>query len=341
MKYIILAILLFIVPLLTGLFVNAFAKNEKSLGRAYISGWIGMMAIFEIIALPFIYFGTSLSNLCIAVSAVIAAVIVIGVLKERKNLKDYIKGTVDILKGVNVIWLLACAVIIFQMATYLLKMMPNDDDAFYLATATTSQYTDSLFKFNPYTGDPYSKMPARYVLSPFPLLYSVLSKISGVHVATIAHTFIPIAFILAAYIVYMFIAKSIFKNDLNKVGFFLLFIALIFEFSAISGRTTGVVFLVRLWQGKAFLAAVLVPLIFEYAFGQIEKKKPISNIFYMMTLMIAASFVSSMGILFGPLALSMITLVYIFITRKLKSLIPVIISCIPNFILAGIYIYLR
>ncbi|MCR5272297.1 MAG: hypothetical protein K6E13_04860 [Lachnospiraceae bacterium] len=341
MRYIILIFLLVIVPLLTGLFLNSLKNDEKTLGRTYINGWISIFAVLEVVSLPAIYFEASLTTLTIIAGVVLAIIIVAGTLKEKDSLLKYVTGTFDILKNVNIMWLLAGVLIAIQMGTYFLKMTSDDDDAFYLATATTANATNTLFKYNPYTGDMYDSFPARYVLSPFSLLYSMLGKISGVHIAVIAHTLIPVFFVAFAYIVYFYIAKRLFKDDMNKIGFFLFFIALIFEFSGISTRTTGVFFLTRIWQGKALLASILIPLIMEFILAKAREKITAKDILWLCPIMLACCYASSMGILLGPLAVAIGWLVHFFITKKVWDIIPVVLACIPNLILAIIYVFIR
>ncbi|MCR5467563.1 MAG: hypothetical protein K6F37_01270 [Lachnospiraceae bacterium] len=340
MRYFILLALIVLVPILTGLPLTAWQKSEKSFARLFINGWISIFACFELLSLPMIYFHFSLTSFVRAAEIALAVLILLGIITERKNLFSYITGTLKNLKGLNIYWLLAGAIMLLQMFFYFFKMNPNDDDAFYLATASTSLATDTMYQYNPYTGDLYTEIDSRYILSPFPLFYSFLSKISGVHVAIIAHTFIPLVFVLAAYVVLFLIARELFKDDAKKQGMFVFFIALIYEFGSVTVRTTGNVLSVRIWQGKAVLAAILIPAIIEFLISHAKEVK-MREFIYLFVLMISCAYVSSMGILMGPLALGIGMLTYLFVNKKLDAWIPAVIAVVPNLILAVIYVYIK
>ena len=99
------------------------------------------------------------------------------------------------------------------------------DDAFYVATATTSVHTDSIFAYNPYSGAEYAVLPRRYVLSPFPVLLAVISQLSGgLHPAVTAHTIYPVVFLLAAYLVYHQFGRLWFAEKEESRGCFCFFV---------------------------------------------------------------------------------------------------------------------
>ena len=56
--------------------------------------------------------------------------------------------------------------ILFQLVVVVLYAHMDEDDAFYVGTATTAVETDSLYAYNPYTGAAYNVLPSRYILSP-------------------------------------------------------------------------------------------------------------------------------------------------------------------------------
>ena len=65
----------------------------------------------------------------------------------------------------SVYFWIAAVLIIFQLAVASFLAHMDADDAFYVATATTSVHTDTIFSINPYTGYAYAHLPSRYVLS--------------------------------------------------------------------------------------------------------------------------------------------------------------------------------
>ena len=72
-------------------------------------------------------------------------------------------------KGSRLWYLPAVLLIVVQMYAGIFYTHIDDDDAFYVATASTTLETDTVFQYNAYTGDEYESLPSRYVLSPFPI----------------------------------------------------------------------------------------------------------------------------------------------------------------------------
>ena len=72
-------------------------------------------------------------------------------------------------KGSRLWYLPAVVLIVVQMYAGIFYTHIDDDDAFYVATASTTLETDTVFQYNAYTGDEYESLPSRYVLSPFPI----------------------------------------------------------------------------------------------------------------------------------------------------------------------------
>ena len=79
--------------------------------------------------------------------------------------------------------------ILIQLVVVVLYAHMDEDDAFYVGTATTAVETDTLYAYNPYTGAAYNVLPSRYILSPFPAFLAVTSRLcGGLHPAIVAHT---------------------------------------------------------------------------------------------------------------------------------------------------------
>ena len=58
--------------------------------------------------------------------------------------------------------------------------------------------------------------------------------------------------------VYALIGRNLFHGDKEKTGYFLILVTMLTIFSGYSERTSGLFLLIRLWQGKAFLAGILL-----------------------------------------------------------------------------------
>ena len=95
----------------------------------------------------------------------------------------------------SITMILALALILLQMYVVVRYAHMDADDSFYVGTAVTDIHTDTIFSISPYTGYAYTKIPSRYILSPFPVFLAVVSQLCGeLHPAIMAHTVFPPVF---------------------------------------------------------------------------------------------------------------------------------------------------
>lgn len=334
--------ILFFMPFGIGLWYSRTQeKSEQNFWKNYVFGFVVFLGVFEIFALAGIYLKWSLSLLTMVFLGGMGIAALAGFLWNRKNTVDMVKKEISAVRKIPWIWILAVLVILLQMYMYTVWMHTDDDDAFYLTTATTAVETDSLFVYSPYTGEAYKSLPARYVLSPFPLLYAVLSKVTALHPAIIAHTLIPAVFVLLAYIVYAMIGEQLFHKDKEKTGYFVLFISVLLLFSASTTHLRGMVFLVRIWQGKAVLASILIPLILYMALSGIEKGFQKKDYIFLFGLMLSCCVVSSMGIMLGAITLGITAILLSIRHRNWKMMMGMFLCCVPNMLLSILYLMIR
>ena len=205
----------------------------------------------------------------------------------------------------------------------------------------SSVQTDSVFQYNPYSGAEYRILPKRYVLSPFPVLLAIFSRLSGgMHPAVLAHTVYPAVFFAAAYLVYHQFGKMFFSEKKREEGIFLLFCAVLIWFSGFSVYTAGNFQMVRIWQGKAVLASVILPFLMYLGFEIMLKEQVGYSRFLMIFASMAACHVSSMGIMLAPIVIAAYTLLTLWKTRSIRCMGYTILYILPSLILGSVYLML-
>ena len=206
----------------------------------------------------------------------------------------------------------------------------------------TSVNTDSIFRYDCYTGMEYTVLPSRYILSPFPIFLAVLAQISSIHATVIAHTILPFLLIPLSYYVYWMIGKCLFPKSREQASVFLLLTAIVQMFSYYSVYTPGTFLLLRSWQGKAVLANILLPSIFCFGLALWrEKRKSFADWFFLGTLTTASCLVSTMGFMLAPIMAGIIGILCA-LKNKTFSIIPAMLCCcIPNIIFSVIYLMIR
>lgn len=328
-----------IVPILIGYLISGFLKTDdkNNIALNFLIGFIAMLGIFQPITLFAIYLKGSLSLLTTIVKVLWAMLSLISFVMNWKRLLDTIIKIPVTLKKINIFMIGALLLIVLQAYVYVCYEHIDDDDAFFVATATTSVANDNLYVRSPYSGATYTKLPARYILSPFSIYYAVMAKLILVHAAVYAHLMLPIVLLLFVYLVYYLWGKEWFQNS-KSLGVFLILISLLNIFGNYSDFTTQTFLLFRLWQGKAFLSAGILPFIL-YICYKIRREQ--NDWILMLVLFLstaAASHVSSMGIFLAPVSVGCWGLVELVMTRKFRKTISYFICCLPCIVCGLLYV---
>lgn len=335
-----LGLLLIVCPTVMG---GCLLEKQKrsTLGDAFVRGFVLMLAVFQVMALPVFFFDLPLHALSRIYVAYVVVLLVSALVCRRKELFYGVQNTF-LWKKPSWPLMLALFLILVQTLICGLFMHMDQDDAFYVGTAVTSVNTDSIFKYDCYTGAEYTVLPSRYILSPFPVFLAVLSQITGIHATIIAHTVFPFLFIPLSYYVYFLIGKQMFRGTKDQPAVFLLLVAVVQLFSYYSVYTPGAFLLLRIWQGKAVLANILLPGIFYVGLFLFDKER-IEKCYwiFLVCLATASCLVSSMGFMLAPIMIGFIGLLCAIRKKSVKILFGAICSCIPNVIFSILYVIIR
>lgn len=328
-------------PSLLGVVMLQKWKKEYDLLDMVLSGYILMWAVMQLIAVPMIYLRQSFRSFGAIIIVLIVIFVGLAIWRERKTFfQTYCSAVRRIVPGglsTALFRLLVLAQAIYVSCCYLV----NDDDAFYVASAQTSLDTDTMYVFDPYTGDPFVSFPARYVLSPFSLFVAFMSRMVGVKAPAMAHTFLPFVLIILVYVVYKQWARFLFQDNQKAQTVLMYFVMLVFSFCDYSTHARGMMMFSRIWQGKAVLATILLPLILVFGMRMIRDTLLKRQWYFLFLLMLASCLVSSMGIMLAAIELGICGIIASLYQRNWKTLLYTVLCCIPNGIYAIIYILIR
>lgn len=329
------AIWLMVLPWLAGVFY--FRRQIRHWSEYLLAGYVLLFAVTELFCLTAIFAGLPLHVLAAAYALVSVLLAVGGIRVLYKNKK----AGRPVMKKPRLSGELiaAAALILVQLVIVVLFAHMDEDDAFYVGTATTAVQTDSVYAVNPYTGADYKKLPSRYVLSPFPAFLAVISRLcGGFHPAVVAHTIFPPVFILLAYLVLFLYARVFFEGKIKEQGIFLMLCAVILWFSGYSVYNSEIFTMGRIWQGKAALAGVFLPLLFLLCMEILMQEKPKYPWSLLFLTNGACCLFSSMGIMLAPLMMGVFLLLSLVRFRSLKRLWKGIVCCLPSLVLGALYI---
>ena len=238
--------------------------------------------------------------------------------------------------------ILALALILLQMYVVVRYAHMDADDSFYVGTAVTDIHTDTIFSISPYTGYAYTKIPSRYILSPFPVFLAVVSQLCGeLHPAIMAHTVFPPVFLLTGYAVLWGYGKKWFQDNEKSRWIFMLLSAVVIWFSGYSVYSSGNFQMVRIWQGKALLTGVFLPFLFFLCMELLVDKKGEYPWISLFLTELACCLLSSMGIILAPVLTGIFLLISLYKQRDLRRLLYGVICCLPPVALGCIYFFIQ
>lgn len=317
------------------------SRKGISIFDSMVWGYALMFALFEAMALPAIFCRVPFATLKYIYAAVCLILAAVGLYISRKMV--YQGTAYQIRRAVRLPWTVwaALLLVLVQMGAYVFGMATDLDDSFYVAMAGTTLETGGMFTHGAYTGQEVLQLPSRYVLAPFPIMLAFFSDVVHMHPAAVAHTVQPVFFLMLSYIIYGNIGKKLFSGDWKGTGFFLFFLALVQTFSYYSVYTQGTFMLIRIWQGKAVLAAVLLPAIFYVSFCCMQKEAERGDWMRLLCLMTASCLVSSMGMMLAPVMLGIMMLIYGVLGKRWRKILPALVCCLPNLACAAVYLVIR
>lgn len=330
----------FSLPFLTGCIFSAKSAEGIFFRKAFLNGYLLLFAVFELLTVPMTYLHLPFHVLVWAFAVISILLAGIGLIRQRTEIWNCMIKLPSVVRP-DWTMTLAFAVIFIQVAVTVLGWHADADDSFYIGTANTTVATDSMFEVDPYTGELYESFPSRYVLSPFPIWVAFTSRVIQMHPATTAHTVLPLALIPLAYVVYSLIGEMFFLKDKKKQGVFLLAMGVIMMSSWYSVYTQGTFLLVRIWQGKAVLASVILPAVFYLCSRLLVIKNSKNDWIVLVCAMIAGFMVSTMGIMLPVLAVAVFGFLFGLLKKNWGGLIRCILVCMPNLIFAVIYLIIR
>ena len=342
-KMILAAFWLLVVPAVAG--APFFQKKEiYSVRNCFLTGYAFLFAVMEVLTLLMIWLGLPLHILTVCYGSLGIIMVWWGMWCLLK--KDAIDAYMGRLKKgkirLSIPMILALALILLQMYVVVRYAHMDADDSFYVGTAVTDIHTDTIFSISPYTGYAYTKIPSRYILSPFPVFLAVVSQLCGeFHPAIMAHTVFPPVFLLTGYAVLWGYGKKWFQDNEKSRWIFMLLSAVVVWFSGYSVYSSGNFQMVRIWQGKALLTGVFLPFLFFLCMELLVDKKGEYPWISLFLTELACCLLSSMGIILAPVLTGIFLLISLHKQRDLRRLLYGVICCLPPVALGCIYFFIQ
>ena len=341
---------LILIPFCMGLLPAMLMKKEdRTPGCIFVSGYLVMFALFELIGIPIaitvIYHSFSLlSNIFAAAALLLSALGVIAALKKNKKGDGLISVNRESLKAYGLedklYFLIFLLLVGFQLYMVFTRASFDGDDAYYGVQGLIAQQKDTLYRINPYTGRS-APLDTRHVMALIPVWEAFIGRMSGIHATIIAHSVAPLVLLPLTYLVYFQIGKKLFSG--KKQGMlpvFMIIMALFQIFGNVSIYTNETFLLTRTWQGKSVAGNFMIPAVFWIFLCLFEQKDreegdvkaPDQKVFYLLLacLNLAAGISSSLAVLLCSLLTAGLGVLFALRKRKFSILVKVGLTCIPG-----------
>lgn len=312
-------------------------KLKKDLSMALLLGYIAYFSVFGIFMIPLTLMWVSLSTAASiwAVGMCVCVGIAVGILLKTKNVELCKREK----NGFGLLGVVFLSVVLLQCLIVVFYQDVTVDATYYVGQVSTSVYTDTLQRYDPYTGEILKKFSARYVFSSYPMHNAVWCSLIGVHPIVQAKIVMSVMNVLAANAVIYQIGKRLFEKQKRKAGLMVCIVALLQLFSY-TIYTPGTFFFTRCYEGKAILANISMILVFYcgiWFWQEAEDKR--MWVFLLLTNISAITFSGSAIIM--PAAVSAAVLPGILRTKKIKKIVPYFVVMLPSILYLAVYVGAR
>lgn len=332
-------IILFIIPCLVGNTMTGLLQVENGLAKSFIIGLVTMWGICQFITVPFVLLKADFRIVLVIFCVVIIGISIYGIYKKwfpRLLIKtDTISHRVAL-----VIMLLAIGA--FLIANIVLQHTDADDSRF-VVNAVDIIRTNTMFLTNPATGEALEVWEGELikdVTSPWAVFIACLAKATGIHATIMAHTFMPVMLLLMACCVFWLLSEEFFGKDVSSRCIFVCLVLLLNVYGYYSVYSAETFLMTRIWQGKAVVAGIGVPLLileFLWLYKQEQKK---SLYVLLLITQFGLCLLSGMGIIIGAIMAGCYGLVYGIAKKNWKMILAMWASVIPNVVYYGINTFL-
>ncbi|MCR1842989.1 DUF6077 domain-containing protein [Murimonas intestini] len=223
-----------------------------------LSGLAAMLALFEVIVIPCVLLGVPYGIFCWGFTIFLLALSVFLLVRNRKH---FIESFGKLLRNLNgwgfagIFVLILIGVQIFVPVWFRANTGWNPT----AAVIQTSISTDTMLKFDAYTGQQLSGLQLSEVIFPLPLLYGIVSKITGISPALLLYTLMPAVWISFAYAAQLMTANVLLDGKQRQETVYMFFVCMLTMFGFYSNRSLFMKLLQESYTWESIIFCILIP----------------------------------------------------------------------------------
>ena len=238
-----------------------------------LSGLAAMLALFEVIVIPCVLLGVPYGIFCWGFTIFLLALSVFLFVRNRKH---FIESFGKLFRNLNgwgfagIFVLILIGVQIFVPVWFRANTGWNPT----AAVVQTSISTDTMLKFDAYTGQQLPGLQLSEVIFPLPLLYGIGSKITGISPALLLYTLMPAVWISFAYAAQLMIANVLLDGKQRQETVYMFFVCMLTMFGFYSNRSLFMKMLQESYTWESIIFCILIPSAAALVLAVIKKQVP-------------------------------------------------------------------
>ena len=262
---------LWIAPVFVGNAVCNRLSMRGTIPRSFVMGYLSMWAVFQIITVPLILLKVSFLVDVVVYSIFLVGIIAYGIVKRTYRSMTIPKADLSAWGGIIVM----LAVGIYMIVQSYRLQLTNADDTRFVVNAVDTVRTNRMLLTDVNTGKEILSWTGdlfKDVISPWAVFAAYLSKITGISAASMMHTFLPPVLLAVMMCIFWLIAGELFDKHIYR-SLFVILLLVMYMYGYFSIYNAETFTIIRLWQGKATMAAVGIPALL-YAFLRLYRLLP-------------------------------------------------------------------
>lgn len=343
----ILSLLMVVVPLLIGTIWGGLLKIDhkiKYIAFSWLTGFLTMMAMAQVIAVPMVLRRKHFHPFqCVYTAALVILCVLALVFLLYQWKKKIAWAEHEKMNWTTILFVLG-AVFLIGIQTYFVSAYQHidDDDSRFVVEEVMAVERNAMYILNPVTGAlSFWDMGEvrKDMTSPWTMFVAYISKMSDIPPAVLSHRYLPIFLIPMCYVVYAMIGLFFFQNNREKTGIFLIFISALQMYGYSSTHTISALMLLRIWQGKALVASLFIPLMF-YLMCELQEKNE-KKMWYAVTALtgLAGALASGIGITSLPVVIGVGGIVNLFHRGGVAKTVKIWCTAIPSVVCLLCYLF--
>lgn len=364
--YIIKGIVIIVIILTCCIFVGKLWKREGNLLEASLLGFATLLAIFQLLCMPFGLAGQPFHVVCNLFLAVLISLVALSIVLSIVQHRKYPIFAYP--TKLHLFALLALALIIWQIVRQvILQPQVYGDDTVYIGLVNDIRTSDVIHGRIPKSGADLALGDAnlKYVFSCYYQFLAFWCRLFDFHPLLLMKTFLPILVGILSYGVFWLIGEFFFREDMAKKSFFLFFVALLVEFGNLTNHSFSRRMLQWTWNSKTILFTILLPLLFllanRFAQEQSGTIPPVSAVppvpglisnqpvkpaggfrlreaLLLATVSVACGAATLTGLAFSVMMLFAVALIRAILAKRFSIFWKTMLSCVPTLVILFVVI---